>query len=96
MKGNWCLLLLYLYTSAELIAMEPTQELLDAIYRDRVQRARQVPLGKKLLAGGELFEQVCDRMRDGLRDENPGVGKETIEELLGRRLDLLRRLRSGQ
>lgn len=76
--------------------MEPTQELLDAIYRDRVQRARQVPLGEKLLAGGELFEQVCDRMRDGLRDENPGVGKETIEELLGRRLDLLRRLRSGQ
>jgi len=76
--------------------MEPAQELLDAIYRDRVLRARQVPPGNKLLAGGELFEQVCDRMRDGLRDENPGVGKETIEELLGRRLDLLRRLRSGQ
>ena len=76
--------------------MEPTQELLDAIYRDRVLRARQVPPGNKLLAGGELFEQVCDRMRDGLRYENPGVGEETIEELLGRRLDLLRRLRFGR
>jgi hypothetical protein len=76
--------------------MEPTQELLDAIYRDRVLRARQVHPGEKLLAGGELFEQVSDRMRAGLRDENPGVDEETIEELLGRRLDLLRRLRSGQ
>ncbi len=76
--------------------MEPTQELLDAIYRDRVLRARQVPPGNKLLAGGDLFEQVCDRMRDGLRDENPGVANETVEELLGRRLELLRRLRSGR
>jgi hypothetical protein len=87
---------IFSHTPSDRIAMEPTEELLDNIYRDRVLRARQVPLGKKLLAGGELFEQVCDRMRDGLRDENPGVGKETIEELLGRRLDLLRRLRSGQ
>ena len=76
--------------------MEPTQELLDAIYRDRVRRARQVPPGSKLLAGGELFEQVCDRMRNGLRDENPGLDEKSIEELLGRRLGLLRRLRSGQ
>jgi hypothetical protein len=35
-------------------------------------------------------------MRDGLRDENPGADEETIEELLRGRLDLLRRLRSGQ
>jgi hypothetical protein len=76
--------------------MEPTQELLDAIYRERVLRARQVSPAQKLLAGAELFDQACDRMRTGLRDENPGVGEETIEELLGRRLDLLRRLRSGQ
>ena len=76
--------------------MEPTQELLDAIYRDRVLRARQVPPGKKLLAGAELFDQVCDRMRAGLRDENPGADEKTIEELLRRRLDLLRRLRSEE
>lgn len=76
--------------------MQPTQELLDDIYRERVLRARLVPLEQKLLAGGELFESVCDRMRDGLRDENPGAGRETIEVLLGRRLELLRRLRSGQ
>jgi len=76
--------------------MEPTQELLDAIYRDRVLRARQLPPGNKLLAGGELFEQVCDRMRAGLRDENPGADEKTIEELLRRRLRLLRRLRGEE
>ena len=73
--------------------MEPTQELLDAIYRDRVLRARQVPPAQKLLAGAELFDQACDRMRAGLRDENPGADEKTIEELLRRRLSLLRRLR---
>jgi hypothetical protein len=76
--------------------MEPTQELLDAIYRDRVLRARQVPPGKKLLAGAELFDQVCRRMRAGLRDENPEAGEQTIEALLRRRLKLLRRLRSEE
>ncbi len=76
--------------------MEPTQDLLDAIYRDRVLRARQVPPGNKLLAGAELFDQACDRMRAGLRDENPGANEKTIEELLRRRLSLLRRLRSEE
>jgi hypothetical protein len=76
--------------------MEPTQELADAIYRDRVLRARQTPLEKKLLAGAQLFDEVCDRMRAGLRDENPGADAATIEELLRRRLDLLKRLRSAE
>jgi hypothetical protein len=74
--------------------MEPTQAIADAIYRDCVLRARQTPLEKKFLAGAELFEEVCDRMRAGLRDENPGADVATVEELLRRRLDLLRRLRS--
>jgi hypothetical protein len=75
--------------------MEPTQELVNEIYRDRVLRAREVPLEQKILAGAELFEQVCGRMRAGLRDENPGVDGATIELLLHRRLDLLHRLRSN-
>jgi hypothetical protein len=76
--------------------MEPTQEIADAIYRDRVLRARQTLLDKKLSAGAELFDQVCDRIRAGLRDENPGADATTIKELLRRRLDLLKRLRSEE
>jgi hypothetical protein len=75
--------------------MEPTRELIDEIYRERVLRARQVPLEQKLFAGARLFDEVCDRMRAGLRDENPEADCATIEELLRRRLDLLRRLDSG-
>ncbi len=72
--------------------MEPIRELADAIYRERVLRARRTPIEQKIAAGGELFEEVCERMADGLRDENPGADEATIQELLRRRLALLRRL----
>ena len=42
----------------------------------------------------QVFDEACDRMRAGLRDENPGADVATVEELLRRRLDLLKRLRS--
>jgi hypothetical protein len=72
--------------------MGPTKELIDDIYRERVLRARRTPIEQKISAGGELFEGVCERMADGLRNENPGADEATIQELLRRRLALLRRL----
>jgi hypothetical protein len=72
--------------------MESIKELADAIYRERVLRARRTPIELKIEAGGELFEGVCQRMTDGLRDENPGADEATIQDLLRRRLALLRRL----
>jgi hypothetical protein len=73
-------------------SMEPTKELIDDIYRERVLRARKTPIEQKIAAGGELFEGVCERMADGLRHENPGADDATIQELLRCRLALLRRL----
>ncbi|HWE35220.1 MAG TPA: hypothetical protein VG406_01510 [Isosphaeraceae bacterium] len=73
--------------------MEPTRELADAIYRDRVLRARKRSPDEKFRAGAELFHEACQRMAAGLRMENPGVDEETIQALLVRRLDYLRRLR---
>jgi hypothetical protein len=72
--------------------MESIRELAEDIYRERVRRARRTSLEQKLQAGGELFEGVCERMADGLRNENPDADEETIQELLRRRLALLRRL----
>jgi hypothetical protein len=74
--------------------MEPTIELIDDIYRERVLRARRTPIEQKILAGGDLFEGVCERMAAGLRDENPGADEDKIQELLRHRLAILRRLES--
>jgi hypothetical protein len=74
--------------------MEPTQELIDDIYRERVLRARRTPIEQKIAASGELFDGVCERMTAGLRHENPGVDEATIQQLLRHRLALLRRLES--
>ncbi len=73
--------------------MGPTQELVDSIYRERVLRARQIPLAEKLLLGPELFAGVCQRMADGIRSENPDADEQRVQELLRARLDLLERLR---
>jgi hypothetical protein len=73
--------------------MEPTQELADRIYRERVLRARRIPLEEKLLLGPELFAGVCQRMADGIRNENPDADEQRVQEMLRARLDLLERLR---
>jgi hypothetical protein len=76
--------------------MEPSTSVIDTLYRDRVLRARQESLEAKFLAGAELFEQVCVRMRAGLIDENPGADGAMIEQLLRNRLERLRRLERPQ
>jgi hypothetical protein len=73
--------------------MEPTQELVDSIYRERVLRARRTPLDQKLLSGPELFAEVCRRMADGIRNESPDADEQRVQVLLQARLDLLERLR---
>jgi hypothetical protein len=73
--------------------MEPTQELVDAIYREKVLRARATPPEQKWLSGAELFDEVCERMRLGLKYENPDADDATLDRLLVERLDRLERLR---
>ncbi len=75
--------------------MAPTQELIDAIYRSKVLRARAMSPEEKLLAGANLFEEMCERMVAGLRRENPTSDDATIQELLRLRFERLRRLRDA-
>ena len=76
--------------------MGPTQELVDELYRERVLWARAMTLEQRMLAGPQIYEDVCERMAAGLRDENPGADEATIQALLLRRLEFLRRLRGDQ
>lgn len=76
--------------------MEPTQELVDAIYRDKVNAARRMSFADKFLAGAELFDFACNVSRSGIRMQNPHFNDEQVEIELRRRLDIGRRNESQQ
>ena len=72
----------------------PTQELVDDIYRERVLRARRTPIEQKILAGAELFDFACQMTACRNSHQNPGADEATSAgNRFVERLDLLRRLR---
>lgn len=71
--------------------MQPDRQLIDALERDCVRRAREMSPEDKLMAGPRLFEQACRAMADGIRDEHPEATEAEVQELLRARLALVRR-----
>jgi hypothetical protein len=71
--------------------MQPTKELIDELYRERVERARKMSPEDKLLAGARLFDRSCRIMADGIRDEFPDADEQRVKEILRERLALARR-----
>jgi hypothetical protein len=72
--------------------MEPTRELVDALFREKLERARRMSPDDKFLAGARLFERSCRIMMDGIRAEHPDADENRVRKLLRERLALLRRL----
>ena len=72
--------------------MGPTQELVDAIYRERVLRARETPPDLKLLDGPRLFDYACRITADGIRNQYPDADQQRVREILAQRIALQRRL----
>lgn len=68
---------------------EQIASLVDPIYRDKVLRAREAPLTKKMGWGAELFSEVCGRMRSGIRMQFPEADEEEVNKILRDRLDRL-------
>lgn len=66
--------------------MEPTQELIDDIYRQRVLQARQTPPDAKLVAGLQLFDYACGITKAGIRDQFPHADEERVLEILRERV----------
>lgn len=66
--------------------MGPTPELIDALYRDKVDAARHMSPERKLMAGAELFEFACEVARAGIRMQNPVITEPEVREHLRRRL----------
>lgn len=51
--------------------MEPTRELIASIDRAKMEQARQMSDGERILAGAHIFNRVCRWARDGIRSQFP-------------------------
>jgi hypothetical protein len=76
--------------------MEPTRELIDDLYRQRVLRARRMPPEEKLLDGPRLFEMACRVTMDGIRSQHPDADEAQVRQILAQRLALRQRLEGGR
>jgi hypothetical protein len=72
--------------------MEPTNELVDAIYREKVVRSRRMSVGKRIEVGAELSDLGREMMRQAIRNDNPMASEEEILVEVRRRVALSRNL----
>jgi hypothetical protein len=76
--------------------MEPANEfqpLMDAIFREKVLRARaEKSPGILSLEGLALFDEVIERMRSGVRDQLPAATEDEVTTEVNRRLEIKRRI----
>ena len=68
----------------------------DAIWLAKVRQARAMSAEERVLAGPRLFAGVCERMKEGLRDEHPGTSEDEIHRLLLERFDKLRKVEAAR
>ena len=78
------------------LANDGIRELADAIYWDKIRRAREAPFEEKFLAGPQLFDYACRIVCAGIRMQNPGITDEDVEQVLKERLELQRRLEKAR
>lgn len=69
-------------------------ELIDRIDREKIERARRMPLGEKFLAGAELFEGACEITKQGIRNQNPHFDEDRVLVELRRRIELGTKLKN--
>jgi len=76
--------------------LQPTKEVIDAIFREKVRWARRMSLEEKFLAGPELFAMACQVTRAGIRHQHPDADEDQVHKILRERLALGRRLREAR
>lgn len=52
-------------------------------FQEMVDISRELPAGKKILLGLEMFDQACDEVRAKLRACFPEMPSEAVERVLG-------------
>jgi hypothetical protein len=76
--------------------VQPTKELIDALYRDEVLRARRMSPEDKLMAGARLFDYACQIAAAGIRHQFAGIDEQRVHEILRQRLAWQRKLEARQ
>ena len=71
--------------------MDDIQQLADAIYREKVLRARAMDPGEKFLDGPRLFEFACAFVEAGIRAQFPTADDSEVKRILRERIELQRR-----
>ena len=72
------------------------KSLQDAIYREKVERARNMSALEKFEAGEELFAAGCKQMLGNIRTQMPDASAEEHRTELKRRLAIGRRIEAAQ
>jgi hypothetical protein len=72
--------------------VEPTPELVDAIYREKILRSRRMTIQKRLEVAAELSDIGRQMMREAIRRENPAASDDEVRQLMRGRLELKRKL----
>ncbi|MCC7293223.1 MAG: hypothetical protein IT449_14285 [Phycisphaerales bacterium] len=72
--------------------MNPTQELADALFRDKLATARATPPEERLLDGPRLFDFACALAIAGIKDQFPDADEAQVRRILEERLELVARL----
>jgi hypothetical protein len=71
--------------------MEPTQELVDALERDKVRQARAMSPADKFIAGARLFDFACSITKSGIRHQHPDADEAEVLRILRERLERAQR-----
>jgi hypothetical protein len=72
--------------------MDDIKQLGDAIYRDRVRRARAESPEEKMRDGARLFDYACSITLAGIRNQYPDADEKRVAEILCERIALSKRL----
>jgi hypothetical protein len=73
-------------------AMEPTRELTDEIWREKIRRAKAMTPEERFAEGLRLSDFVFDMMRAGIRDRFPDVSEDQVDRILCQQLERVRRI----
>jgi hypothetical protein len=68
------------------------QPLMDAIFREKVLRARAEAPEDKFIGGIDLFEEAVERMRAGVHSQFPSMTEDEVETEVVRRINRVRQV----